>query len=71
MTEVIFGELEEIVPRIAWPNEALNFTPWLSANLTRLGAAIGLQMELVQEEMAVGRFVLIFWLATRSMVLSF
>jgi len=44
MTEVIFGELEEIVPRIAWPNEALNFTPWLSANLTRLGAAIGLQM---------------------------
>ena len=61
MTEVIFGELEEIVPRIAWPNEALDFTPWLSANLTRLGAAIGLQMELVQEEMvqeemAVGRF---------------
>ena len=56
MSEVVLSVLEEIDPRVAWPLEAPNFTPWLSENLKILGAAIGLQMELVQAEMPVGRF---------------
>ena len=56
MTDIVFGDLEEIVPRLAWANEARNFTPWLAANLGRLGSAIGLPLELVQAESAVGRF---------------
>lgn len=56
MTDVAFGELEEILPRLAWANEARNFTPWLAANLGRLGKAIGIDLELVQAEMAVGRY---------------
>ena len=37
-----------------WPNEALHFTPWLAKNLHLLGDAIGMELELVQREKAVG-----------------
>ena len=56
MTEIVFGELEEVMPRSAWQNEARHFTPWLADNLGRLGSAVGLSLELVQAEMAVGRY---------------
>ena len=42
--------------RKKWPNEALDFTPWLARNLDLLSGAIGLKLELVQEEAAVGPF---------------
>ena len=44
--------------RDKWPNEALNFTPWLAENLDVLGDAVGLKLELVHQEQQVGSFSL-------------
>jgi hypothetical protein len=56
MSEVELGELKEIDPRVAWVDERHDFTPWLSANLSKLGAAVNLQMELDQTEKNVGPY---------------
>ncbi len=32
-----FGELKTLNPRVAWPNEARDFTPWLASHITNLG----------------------------------
>ncbi len=40
--------------RTKWPNEALDFTPWLAENLDLLGEELGIRLELVQQEKAVG-----------------
>ena len=55
---VTLGKLERVALRDAWPNEASNFTPWLAedANLSQLGEAIGLQLELEGVEKQVGSF---------------
>jgi hypothetical protein len=50
MSEVTFGTLQDVNPREAWRHEALHFTPWLSANLDRLGDAIGRKLELIAIE---------------------
>ena len=44
--------------REVWPNEALDFTPWLAKeeNLSILGEAIGIDMEMTEKESAVGDF---------------
>lgn len=44
--------------REVWPNEAKDFTPWLAKeeNLSLLGEAIGIDMELTEKESAVGDF---------------
>ena len=47
-------EIEKVGVRAKWKDEGLDFTPWLSKNLDLLGAEIGLDLELVQEEKAVG-----------------
>lgn len=44
--------------RQRWEHEALNFTPWLAENLELLGDAIGLKLELVQQERQVGSMFL-------------
>ena len=41
-----------------WGHEALDFTPWLAEHLDLLGDAVGLKLELVQQEYAVGPFYL-------------
>ncbi len=41
-----------------WGHEALDFTPWLAANLDPLGKAIGLRLELLDREHAVGQLSL-------------
>lgn len=38
-----------------WRHEAHDFTPWLAANLDVLGDAIGLRLELLEREHAVGQ----------------
>ena len=51
------SEKTEVVPvRQIWIHEAHEFTPWLAKNLSSLGEALGMKLELVQEEAAVGHF---------------
>ena len=51
-----FGELESVGLREAWANEATDFTPWLADNLDRLSEAIGVSLELVDQEVGVDEF---------------
>jgi hypothetical protein len=53
---VDFGNLERVELRKAWANEAAQFTPWVAANLSLLGDAIGISLELEQTEKSVGSF---------------
>lgn len=52
MTEEIHA-LRSVRLREAWPNEALDFTPWLAGNLDRLGDALGMDLEFVKREASV------------------
>lgn len=47
---------KQINPRKMWPNEALNFTPWLAENIAELGEKIGLELEVVGQEVSVGPY---------------
>jgi len=52
-----FGSLERVDLRVAWANEASQFTPWVAANLDLLGNAIGPSLELEQRRNpSVGSF---------------
>lgn len=51
---VELGEIEWLEPRIAWPDEARDFTPWLANNLSLLGDEIGLELEHRQNEAPAG-----------------
>ena len=48
-----FSELREVELREVWPNEANDFTPWLSDNLQRLSRVIGIAIEQDDSEVAV------------------
>jgi len=51
------GKLERIDDlRSVWPNEAIDFTPWLQQNIDLLSAAIGVDIELLEREAGVGSF---------------
>jgi hypothetical protein len=50
------GNLRRVELRQAWENEALHFTPWLAENLSLLGQAIGIELELLEREAEVGDF---------------
>lgn len=42
--------------REVWPDEAVDFTPWLAANLNALGSVLRLDLELQETEAKVGPF---------------
>ena len=50
------GSLEPVWARDMWPNEASDFTPWLAANLSEIGSAIGMELELSATEVRVGPY---------------
>jgi hypothetical protein len=58
MTSPSLGRLEKVDPRTVWNHEAHDFTPWLAheKNLTQLGDAIGIELELEGTEQNVGPF---------------
>ena len=47
---------KQISPRKMWPNEALNFTPWLAENIAELGEKLGMELEVVGQEVSVGPY---------------
>lgn len=58
MAEPELGSIENVSPRDVWPNEASDFTPWLSEHIDSLGEALGLDIEITRSEAAVGAFSL-------------
>lgn len=50
------GTLENVELRKAWNHEALDFTPWLSENLDRLSAELGIRLEHEGDEVQVGPY---------------
>lgn len=58
MNEAHFGRLEPVDLRTGWPDESAAFTPWLGRpeNLKLLGRELGLDLELQEREMSVGRY---------------
>lgn len=51
-----FGTLQWLDLRTLWPHEEHSFTPWLERNLSILGNLIGMELELIARESAVGPF---------------
>lgn len=53
-----FGKLEKVDLRELWSGEASDFTPWLSQeeNIADLGDAIGMELEVQEQEQRVGVF---------------
>lgn len=56
MTDIKFDRLRDVALRDAWKHEALSFTPWLAQNIAHIADAIGMSLELVDTEVAVGGF---------------
>ncbi len=58
MPQVKLGSIERVPVREVWPHEALDFTKWLAQeeNLTQLGDACSIDLELVDTESPVGSF---------------
>ena len=50
--------IEKVDIREIWPDEAKNFTPWLSEHMPELGEALGLDLETRTTEAPVGAFAL-------------
>lgn len=54
--QLSLGKLQHLDPRKLWVTEAGHFTPWLAQNLSLLGDALGLDLELSDTEKDVGDF---------------
>ncbi len=52
MVKQRLGQLEEVDLRSIWADEARDFTPWLAEHLDELGTALGLDLELIEQESA-------------------
>ena len=49
MTASESGQTGHVSLRDIWPNETLDFTPWLANNLHLLGEAIGMKLSLISD----------------------
>lgn len=58
MTTDELGRLENVPVREVWRHEAHNFTPWLAENITQLGEALNMDLEVVRQEAQTGDFYL-------------
>ena len=58
MTNPTLGKIRPVGVREVWPHEAEDFTPWLAQNLSELGKALRMDLELVHQEEQVGDFSL-------------
>jgi hypothetical protein len=56
MTVPQLGKLIRLNPRTVWSHEATDFTPWLQQNIDQLAATVGIDVQLVEREVAVGDF---------------
>lgn len=52
------GRLETEDPRLIWPREDRDFTPWLAANIDQLSEVIGIRLKVQQVEQRVGNYQL-------------
>lgn len=52
------GTIRRFDPRKVWKHEARDFTPWLEDNISRLSEVLGLDLDLVQSEVAAGSFAI-------------
>lgn len=55
-TKRALGTIEKVALGEVWEGEAASFTPWLAENMELLGDALGLSLEAVETEAAVGTF---------------
>ena len=51
------GRIEVLNLRDVWSNEPKIFNPWLAINLSVLGQAMGIELELETQEAPVGSFL--------------
>ena len=58
MAKPPLGKLEQVDLRVYWAREDTDFTPWLASgeNIALLGEAIGMELEVQQQEAPVGPF---------------
>ena len=54
----MFDKIQKVDPRDMWGHEAHHFTPWLAQNIEELGEAIGIDLEVTEQEADVGNFSL-------------
>lgn len=50
------GKITQVPLRTIWKHEALDFIPQLVDNLAELGSVVGLELEYVAKEVAVGSY---------------
>ncbi|MBU3680046.1 MAG: DUF4268 domain-containing protein [Candidatus Kapabacteria bacterium] len=55
---MMLGKVSKVNVRTMWKHEALDFTPWLAANLDRLSELLGMDLELITREAEAGDFSL-------------
>ena len=55
---VELSKIERVELREVWPDEAADFTPWLAENLSQLGEALGLDLDIRGTEVPVGSYSL-------------
>ena len=52
------ASIDKLDLREVWPNEAANFTPWLAQNISLLGEALDMDLEVETAEVPVGAYSL-------------